>query len=548
MWIDRIQIRNYRCFGDDVQTLRAQKGFNVIVGENNTGKSSVFQAALHAIGGGTVDAPDAPFGSTARASLLLLDVNFEEDGLALQQELIGPELTALSRNRVSLHADLNTQLRDLFQIRARLEVQSQSGALESKLHLNGLDLSQLRSKPDRPLKPFVSFLTEGPLTVAPPLKERLIGHPDNIGFEKNLRAEVSGFLTKRIRRFSDVRRRPEGSASGAGTSIMESYDGVGTADLLSNLMHGDPSLRKRFDRIQALFQGFFPHLKFIVRMDPSRTPYLVFNRTGFEFDIPPQQAGTGVFEILTLVANLEGRERHIFVVEEPGCHLHPQAQRAMQRVVRDSAMRNQVFIVTHSPEFVDWMDLRGLTRVAIKGAYSELCQLPEDLSVKDKDKLAEALRDVRRREMLFARAVGLVEGASEQGYFRSLAPRVGCDLDSRSVSIIDVSGEGDFTTNLRYLKALQIPVRCFRDKPPTGIADEWKPLFHTHGGKEFEGFMMDQGFGVLFDEAKREVGESKARQARYLGEKIPPERTPEVHRRFLQELCEIAEPVKAASS
>jgi len=442
---------------------------------------------------------------------------------------------------------LESQLRDLFQVKARLEVQSRSGSGGNRILLNGLDIRQLQIK-NTPNTRLRDFLAEAPNVVAPPLKQRLLQHANNVFFEADARTVVSRLLTGRIRRFNDIRRRPEGSQANPGNSITESYDGVGTADLLLNLMIGDPSMRKRLENIHSTFQGFFPHLRFVVRMDTNRAPYIVFNRDGYDFDILPTHAGTGVFEILTLIANLQGRERQIFMIEEPGTHLHPQAQRAMQRVIVDSATRNQVFVITHSPEFVDWMDLRGLARVTIKPPHSVICQLPDDLSVRDRDQLAEALRDVRRREMLFARAIGLVEGASEQGYFRALAPRIGCDLDSRSVSVIDVSGEGDFTTNLRYLKALQIPVLCFRDKPPTGIRSEWKHLFHTHGGKEFEAYMKDEGFGAMFDEARPEVGESKARQARFIGERIPPEKVPAVHRKFLQDLCALPEAGKNAVS
>jgi predicted ATP-dependent endonuclease of OLD family len=143
--------------------------------------------------------------------------------------------------------------------------------------------------------------------------------------------------------------------------------------------------------------------------------------------------------------------------------------------------------------------------------------------------------------MLFARAVGLVEGDTERGYFQELGPRIGHDFDSRCVSIVNVDGEGDFTTNLRYLEALGIPTCCFRDKPVagSGIHAKYHPLFQTHEGKEFEQFMEDAGLRDLLQEAKNEVGNSKARVGRYVGRKIELSKVPEIHKQFAKKLTDL---------
>ena len=56
MYLERIKVRNFRCFNDNGIVANFRKGVNVIVGENNTGKSALidalriaFSAAQHQI-------------------------------------------------------------------------------------------------------------------------------------------------------------------------------------------------------------------------------------------------------------------------------------------------------------------------------------------------------------------------------------------------------------------------------------------------------------------------------------------------------------------
>jgi recombinational DNA repair ATPase RecF len=65
MWIKQIQIRNFRSFGTTSQTMVAEPGLNVIVGENNVGKSSIFRAVELAVNQHARTPGDAPWGSTA---------------------------------------------------------------------------------------------------------------------------------------------------------------------------------------------------------------------------------------------------------------------------------------------------------------------------------------------------------------------------------------------------------------------------------------------------------------------------------------------------
>jgi exonuclease SbcC len=66
MIIKRVRLENFRSFSD--ATLTLDSSLTTIVGENNTGKSSIGFAISRALGGGS-DADDLPYGQLTRTSV-----------------------------------------------------------------------------------------------------------------------------------------------------------------------------------------------------------------------------------------------------------------------------------------------------------------------------------------------------------------------------------------------------------------------------------------------------------------------------------------------
>lgn len=517
MWIKRISLRNWRSFPDTPQSMLAQQGYNVIVGENNAGKSSVFAALEHALRRNPVDWKNAPWGSTIRETVFELDIVLKESASEIARLITGEDSGATN--------ELATVLEDNCEFR----VSSKSEAVRTTLTVNGVDLEQLHKGAITSIKwrQFNSQVRHGK-----PLLKALTESSQAIVFQNRPGDVIAGAVAGRLRRFADIRIRPVGGQ----LKVEESLDGRGTADFLFTLKNGDARLRAKYGRIQQRFRLFFPNRGFECNRDDQGNARISFIRDGFEFDIQPEHSGTGLFELLHIIANLEDKNGYIFVVEEPGSHLHPQAQRALQRLMIESAEKNQVFVTSHSPEFVHWANLSGLCRAWMKGPETLLSQAQEGQMVaNEKAILVESLRDPRRREVLFARAVALVEGETEEAYLESLAPRLEVDLDALGVSVISVSGEGNYVPYMKYLEALSIPFVCQRDKYPNGIADKWKSSFFiTDGG--FESFMEKEGLGGLLQEARKAVGESKARRGRYCGENVTLDKVPKGHREFVTAL------------
>ncbi len=101
----------------------------------------------------------------------------------------------------------------------------------------------------------------------------------------------------------------------------------------------------------------------------------------------------------------------IIAAEEPEAHLHPNAQRTLYQQLADS--RGQVLVSTHSPflaAMANLPDLRSMVKVDGENCVKQLSNAfdPEDLLILQR----EVMRF--RGEVLFARAIVLFEGVTEE--------------------------------------------------------------------------------------------------------------------------------------
>ncbi|HRR41616.1 MAG TPA: AAA family ATPase [Syntrophales bacterium] len=162
------------------------------------------------------------------------------------------------------------------------------------------------------------------------------------------------------------------------------------------------------------------------------------------------------------------KEGAIFAIEEPEVFLHPQKARYFQTVLeRLSESGNQVFLTTHSPIFVQVHkpeSVAVIRRTADKG--TEACQAQAcDFTDSERQTLRLLTEfDAERKELFFAKAVLLVEGATEKVALPLAFKALGHDINRLGISVVEVGGKTKFPLFVRVLKALHIPYAVLADQ------------------------------------------------------------------------------------
>ncbi len=176
------------------------------------------------------------------------------------------------------------------------------------------------------------------------------------------------------------------------------------------------------------------------------------------------------------------------LIEELEAHLHPQAQ--LQVI---STLKNltdiQFILTTHSPNIASRVDLKSIIICHNSEAYS---LTPSKTNLEEKDyEFLEIFLDTKKSDLFFAKGLIFVEGWAEEIIIPAIAAKMNINLVEKGVSVINVGS----TAFLRYSKIFQrkqssqmtIPVSIVRDldiKP-----DEVK--FYETREKKIEEFMKE---------------------------------------------------------
>jgi hypothetical protein len=221
--------------------------------------------------------------------------------------------------------------------------------------------------------------------------------------------------------------------------------------------------------------------------------------------------GAGIREALRLILDLELQSPSLALIEEPEVHLHPGLERTMEVYLREKSREVQIFVTTHSTNFIDSVSFQNVYLVSRS---------------KDRRTTAEAV-DSGKGSLTIPAELGLrlstvfmfdrlvfVEGPSDEEVLRELARQVSIDLARSNVGFVQMGGVRNFahfaaegTLDLlarRNVRMWFVTDRDERDDAEVGAMAERLGLRATlkvFARRELENYLLDpEGVSRLLNE------------------------------------------------
>lgn len=182
----------------------------------------------------------------------------------------------------------------------------------------------------------------------------------------------------------------------------------------------------------------------------SRTQVLLKAKTGAHIPIMRHGSGTQSFAVICLLVafmqnNLEKRDNNstypIVTLEEPEAHLHPSAMQIATQMLEE--LPGQTIVSTHSGDLLANVKLENIRRLSkVDGKVTPFWIKDGTFNTKEIDNLEHHIRNTRG-ELLYSRCWVLVEGKSDVRILSDCSQALEYNLSAEGISFIEMSVIGE---------------------------------------------------------------------------------------------------------
>lgn len=459
MHIAEIQIKNFRIFTDLQLTLNS--GLNLLVGENNSGKTALVDAIR-----------------------LTLDTNSAEWTRVGDFDFFGDE----DSFSICLKFDGITPAQSHVFVEHLTHEENEEGVRKSVLYVT---LSAQRTDIVRRGTRFIrTEYRSGEASDGPSLEREIRDYLSST-YLKPLRDAEAELSSGRGSRLAQILSNSK-HFDRAGDHFRELLEGLITASADAKNNQGLQRNREEIDKhvknltfssdefelsIQMLGSKEFDQLNAV---EKERAFQEILQRLSLTLNEMKPLQGLGYSNVLFMATELilleqESGDFPLLLIEEPEAHLHPQLQMKLLKFIRDEysapeSPKLQTILTTHSPNLASKAPLESLILMAAGKAFP--LRDSETLLEKDDYVFLEKFLDVTKSNLFFAKSILIVEGDGENILLPTIAQLLDRSLEDYGASIVNVGN----TAYTRYAKIflrkavldglgenLPIRVGCLRD-------------------------------------------------------------------------------------
>ena len=477
MYISRIEIKNYRSISNKGLSINCNEGMNIIIGENNSGKTAIIDALRLALFIGeykkSIYVKPADFHINllgAQSNKINIDLYFEN--------LTKSEATAFflltngsDISKAELHIEYTLYLDKNNKQKVREEVKGgpnhNSVPRETFENINLLYLGPIRNaeidlRPSKTSQIANILYSVAKLDDRKRIEDMLISTNQDIAKDDAIQ-KTESIINKNLLNIEKEEMNEQVRVSlinpqfdSVATSlkidyVSERYFKTTTEKLSKILAELDITEEEIMEFTMPVSDKSIKVVNLKKLYGNSKYVKLYDKLSSMTQNISHDIAlnGLGYNNLLHMATSLgdlqenpSDEELRILLIEEPEAHLHPQLLELLFDFFRKANIKSkiQIFITSHSPSLVAKADLDDIHIVTSKLGRKQITSIKDTaLDVDLKTDLKRYL-DVTKSQMLFAKRVIFVEGISEALLLNSFAKILGKPLDKYSVEVVSLGG------------------------------------------------------------------------------------------------------------